>query len=271
MTAPISELASTDSVSGLLTSYNFRVGAWGTSYLRCPKLFCVSSQCHSVPPSSSFLKGALMSDRFGMSFARYWIISLNLNSSHLFLIWSQSTGTECVPDVFNLFCLLSVFCHAFLMLLSNCANKHVISSSLCSTACTFFLCWCCWLCDLHILAKWFFLLHALHVWPIAGHFLVPCLKPHLLQLDSFCSVLAFNLPFCLSVRTLLISTSSVGALTWLVVISLARHISMAFSGVRSASLNSLPLTWSSVIPQTILSRTSESCNCPNSQSLALFF
>lgn len=75
---------STESVVGLLTAQNFRVRALVTSCLRCSKLlFCVSSQCHSVSPSCSFLNGALMSDKLGMNLTRCWIIQMNLSSSCL--------------------------------------------------------------------------------------------------------------------------------------------------------------------------------------------
>lgn len=66
--------------------------------------------------------------------------------------------------------------------------------------------------------------------------------------------------FGFAVLILLTSSSSVSVLTWLHVILLRwTHglISFLFSNIRSASLNSLPLTWLLVMPHTILSHNQE--------------
>lgn len=51
--------------------------------------------------------------------------------------------------------------------------------------------------------------------------------------------------------------------------SLALQMSIALSSVRSGFLSSRPLTWSSAIPHTVLSRISESVSWSNLQSFAL--
>lgn len=103
--------------------------------------------------------------------------------------------------------------------------------------------------------------------PIAGQVMV-CVWSHIfcnssrfvkdwLGLLWLCCLLALLLSFCSP------HTSSVSALTWLDVISLGRQISITFSDVRFAFLNSLLLTWSLVMPHTILSYTKESHSRPD--------
>lgn len=119
-----------------------------------------------------------------------------------------------------------------------------VSPSLCSIVCV-----------LHILAKWFFLWHDLHIWQNAGHFFVSvhhhmCCNLRVILFSSFWS-------FGLTDLILFISTSSISAFTWVVVISLAQQMSIALSNVRSANLISLHLIWSLVMPHNILSCMSD--------------
>lgn len=70
----------------------------------------------------------------------------------------------------------------FFMLISYRANEHVIFF-LTLLSCVHLLCLLVLLTLCAHLEECFFIFHALHLWPHAGHFLCPCLKPHLLQLD----------------------------------------------------------------------------------------